>query len=263
MDVGGWGVSPEPLNRGAGASLPWVGAGWSHLPVLIDGWGGGPPSQLLRHLTASYGPPTLIHSHASADRGSCRVISDGRLDRRTQGWGGRGRGHGVREGVGTCLVGTWRVTREHPKTGNVAHVLQLGWSLTRPLGCKEEVLTGLTSTIASLRARSQIDVERHLSDLGASQGTGCMAGPPLVIQVSVDRTSPMCLAPSEPAPSLVGATHAPSRCRPAGWTPQGPAEGLPGGHQAPPAAQGVRLRDGLFSHGNSAIWKFNRIIHNL
>lgn len=39
MDVGGWGVSPEPLNRGAGASLPWVGAGQSRLPVLSDGWG--------------------------------------------------------------------------------------------------------------------------------------------------------------------------------------------------------------------------------
>lgn len=84
MDVGGWGGSPEPLNRGAGASLPWVGAGRSHLPVLVDGWG-GPRSQLLRRLTGSYGPPALIHSHASADGGSCRVISDGRLDRRTQG----------------------------------------------------------------------------------------------------------------------------------------------------------------------------------
>lgn len=99
------GGSPEALNRGAGASLPWVGAGWSQLPVLVDGRGGGPPSQLLRRLTASHGPPTLIQSHASADRGSRRVISDGRLDRHTQGWGGRGRGRGVREGGGDLLGG--------------------------------------------------------------------------------------------------------------------------------------------------------------
>lgn len=48
---------------------------------------GGVGSQLLRHLTGSYGPPALIHSHASADCGSCRVLWDGHLDRRTQGWG--------------------------------------------------------------------------------------------------------------------------------------------------------------------------------
>ena len=76
------------------------------------------------------------------------------------------------------MVGTWRVTGEHPKTGNGVHILQLGWSLTGHLGCKEEVLTVLTSTIASLCACCQIDVERHLSDLGAPQGTGCTAGPP-------------------------------------------------------------------------------------
>lgn len=218
--------------------------------------GGGPPSQLLWHVTASYGPTTLIPSHASAHHGSCQVISDGRLDRRTEA------AELGREG-GTCLVGTWRVTGEHPKTGHGVHVLQLGWLLTGHLGYKEEVLTGLTSAIPPLCACCQTDMERHPSDLGAPQGTGCTAGSPPVIQVSVYRTSPTCLAPSEPAPSLAGATHALSRCRPAGWALEGPAEGLPGGHQAPPAARGVRPLDGLFPHGNSAIWKFNRIIHNL
>lgn len=218
--------------------------------------GGGPPSQLLWHVTASYGPTTLIPSHASAHHGSCRVISDGRLDRRTEA------AELGREG-GPARWAPGGSQESIQRQGMGSTYCSLGWLLNGHLGYKEEVLTGLTSAIPPLCACCQTDVERHPSDLGATQGTGCTAGSPPVIQVSVYRTSPTCLAPSEPAPSPAGATHAPSRCRPAGWALEGPAEGLPRGHQAPPAARGVRPCDGLFPHGNSAIWKFNRIIHNL
>lgn len=58
-------------------------------------------------------------------------------------------------------MGAWRVTGEHPKTGNGVDVLQLGWSLTGHLGCKEEVLTGLKSAIVFLVCLlSHIDMEK-------------------------------------------------------------------------------------------------------
>lgn len=44
------------------------------------------------------------------------------------------RGRRVREGGGTCSVGTWRVTGEHPKTGHGVHVLQPGVAAERTLG---------------------------------------------------------------------------------------------------------------------------------
>lgn len=141
MDTGGGRGSPESLQGEGRAPLPWTGrldAAWQS-PLMGGGTRGSP---LLQGLTGGCCAPTDVQSCLWPTVDPAWAVWDGDFDKRMKAREGGGWGEkGGREG-GACQVGHWRGHRGASRAGNGANMLQLGWSLTKPLDGEKESHTG-------------------------------------------------------------------------------------------------------------------------